>query len=90
MGALRPFLTSFVQSGIRALKTPEMRTCIQNSFATDGCFSTMRSDDMQLAMQLDSTQFVDNSVAVAEGVENNENADEMGFISDDESGDESD
>ena len=50
----------------------------------------MRSDDMQLAMQLDSTQFVDNSVAVAERVENNENADEMGFISDDESGDESD
>ena len=28
MGALRPFLTGFVQRGIEALKTPEMKACM--------------------------------------------------------------
>lgn len=90
MGALRPFLTGFVQRGIEALKTPEMKACIQKSFATDGCFEIMRSDEMQLAVQFETTQFVDNSVAIVEGVENNEDVDNLGFVSDDGSGDESD
>lgn len=90
MGALRPYLTSFVQRGIEALKTPEMKTCIQNSFASDGCFSIMRSDEMQLAAQFDTTQFVDNSAAIEEGVENNENIENLDFVSDDDIDDESD
>ena len=67
-----------------------MKTCIQNSFAADGCFTTIRSDDMQLSAQLDATQFVDNTVAIAEGVEIDENVEELALISDAESGDESD
>ena len=45
---------------------------------------------MQLAVQFETTQFVDNSVAIVEGVENNEDVDNLGFVSDDGSGDESD
>ena len=78
MGALRPFLTGFVQRGIQALKTPEMKACIQKSFATDGCFEIMRSDEMQPAVQFETTQFVDNSVAIVDGVENNEDVDNLG------------
>ena len=45
---------------------------------------------MQLAVQFETTQFVDNSVAIVEGVANNEDIDNSGFDSDDGSGDESD
>ena len=52
MGALKPFLTGFVQSGIEALKTPEMRETIKNAFAKDGLFTQIRSPEMQLTVQL--------------------------------------
>lgn len=53
MGALKPFLTSFVQRGIEALKTPEMRATIKNAFANDGLFTRIRSPEMQLTVQLE-------------------------------------
>ena len=52
MGALKPFLTGFVQSGIEALKTPEMRETIKNAFAKDSLFTQIRSPEMQLTVQL--------------------------------------
>ena len=56
-----------------ALKTPEMKACIQKSFATDGCFTMMRSDEMQQSIQLDAT------LPIAEGVKDDENVEEMDF-----------
>ena len=76
MGALKPFLTGFVQRGILALKTPEMKACIQNAFAVDGCFRAMRSPEMQLIAHLDQAHIVDDS-AVIEGVEADENFQEL-------------
>ena len=51
MGAMKPFLTSFVQRGIEALKTPEMKQSIANAFANDGFFTIIISSEMQLAIQ---------------------------------------
>jgi hypothetical protein len=82
MGALKPFLTGFVQRGILALKTPEMRACIQDSFANAGFFTAMRSDEMQQAMELQANQLDDNDQAIDEGHENEENVEELGFTSD--------
>lgn len=53
MGALKPFLTGFVQRGIEAIKTPDMRAAIKNAFANDGLFSYIRSPEMQLSVQLE-------------------------------------
>ena len=39
---------------------------------------------MQLAAQFDATHFVDNSVAIQEGVEINENIENLYFVSDDD------
>lgn len=83
MGALKPFLTSFVQNGIQALKTPEMKTCIQNAFASDGCFQIMRSDEVQLAIQLEAAIFTEDPLAVND-VESDENVEELGLVSDNE------
>lgn len=76
MGALKPFLTDFVAKGILALKTPEMRTCIQNSFANDGCFALMRSLEMQQNAQIDGTIILQEH-PVPEGVEEDEIEEEI-------------
>jgi hypothetical protein len=54
-----------------------MKTCIQNSFACDGCCGIMRSDEMQLTVQFGTTQSVHDSIAIEERVENNENVDNV-------------
>ena len=81
MGALKPFLTGFVQQGIQALKTPEMKLCIKTSFANDGLFAMMRSPEMQLAAQLEGARIHDD-FNVEAAVENEENAEELGATSD--------
>jgi hypothetical protein len=68
-----------VQKGILALKTPEMKACIQKSFANDGFFTLMRSDDMQLAAQLQVNLAVVDSPAISDEVENDENVEEVDY-----------
>lgn len=65
MGALKPFLTSFVQRGIEALKTPQMRETIKTAFANDGLFSVIRSPEMQLRVQLEGIDLA-NDIALDE------------------------
>lgn len=74
MGALKPFLTGFVEKGVLALKTPEMRTCIQNSFANDGRFALMRSPEMQQNAQIDDTVILQEA---PEGLEEDIFAEEL-------------
>ena len=73
MGALKPLLTRFVQKGKLALRTPEMKLCILKSFAVDGLFTTMRSDDMQLTMQLEVSLAVENPLDIVAEDEKDEN-----------------
>jgi hypothetical protein len=77
MGALKPHLTGFVQKGILALTTPEMRECIKNSFARDGCFEQMRSAQMQLTAQTEEVHIV-----ICDAVEDDESVEELGANSD--------
>ena len=77
MGALKPFLMDFVEKGIFALKTPEMKVCIRNSFANDGCFSQMRSSEMQQNCQIKGTAILEEFPAPPEGVEDAENVEEV-------------
>ena len=67
-----------------------MKACIQKSFATDGCFAMMRSDVMQQSIQLDATLPDVPSPAIAEGVEDDENVEEMDFEAADGGGNECD
>ena len=53
MSALKPHITRFVQSGIAAISTPEMKVAIANAFANDGLFAHMRSPEVQLAIRLE-------------------------------------
>ena len=50
-----------------------MGASIRRSFATDGFFSMMMSDDMQLAIQPNGAQFIDDSLAVSVAHESDEN-----------------
>ena len=52
MSALKPHITRFVQSGIAAISTPEMKATIANAFANDGLFAYMRSPEVQLSIGL--------------------------------------
>ena len=47
LGALKVKITGFVSAAMNTLKTPAMKICIANSFATDGRFALIRSDDRQ-------------------------------------------
>ena len=47
LGALKEKITGFVSVAMDTLKTPAMMICIANSFATDGRFALIRSDDRQ-------------------------------------------
>ena len=58
MGALKPFLTGFVQQGIEAIKTPEMSAAIRSAFASDGLFSHIRSAEVQLSVQLEGVDLM--------------------------------
>ena len=58
MGALKPFLTGFVQRGIEAIKTPEMRAAIRNAFASDDLFIYIRSAEVQLSVQLEGVDLM--------------------------------
>lgn len=83
MGALKPFQTGFVQKGIFAIKTPEMKLCIKTSFANDGLFAVMRSPEMQLAAQLEDVR-IEDDLNVNEDVEIDENVEELGAISEED------
>ena len=47
LGALKVKITGFVSAAMNTLKTPAMKICIANSFATDGRFALIRSDEKQ-------------------------------------------
>ena len=81
MGALKPFLTSFVQRGIEALKTPKMKQSIANAFANDGLFTIIRSSEMPLAIQEEKALM---EVAVPEAEEDANGSDGERNVSDDE------
>jgi hypothetical protein len=53
MGALKSFITYFVQKGIAAVSTPEMKVEIRNAFAAHGCFNEIRSPAMKQILDLD-------------------------------------
>ena len=65
--------------GILALKTPEMKACIQKSFSDDGFFGIMRSDEMQQPMRVEFPLPDEDLMAIADGVENDENIEELAF-----------
>jgi hypothetical protein len=48
MGDLKPFITSFVETGVAALKTVEMKAAIIKAFEQDGLFNIIRSEEQQL------------------------------------------
>ena len=59
-------------------------------FYLDGLLIIMRSDDLQLAMQLDVTLTVDNPPAISEEVEKDENVEELIYAIDADDGNMSD
>lgn len=81
MGTLKPYLTSFVEKGILALKTPEMKASIRKSFESDGFFTEMRSSEMQLMVQMEGASLVEEDPAI-EGIEDEENVEELDADSD--------
>ena len=57
LGALKPFMTAWVASGIQALKTPEIRNAFANDglfTANDGLFTAIRDPTQLLEMQVES------------------------------------
>ena len=48
MSDLKPLMVSFVEAGLRALQTPEMKQTIITAFAEDGRFAKIRGVEMQL------------------------------------------
>jgi hypothetical protein len=56
MGAMKPLIVGFVQHAMDALRTPEMRETIKNSFAKDGRFEKIRSREFLDSCELDAWQ----------------------------------
>jgi len=53
VGDLKPLIVSFVEAGLRALETPEMKATIIKAFVEDGRFREIRSDEMQSAARIE-------------------------------------
>ena len=53
LGDLKPLIVSFVETGLRALETPEMKATIIKAFVEDGRFREIRSDEMQSAARIE-------------------------------------
>ena len=53
LGGLKPLMVSFVEAGLRALETPEMKATIIKAFAEDGRFREIRSEEMQSAARME-------------------------------------
>ena len=47
MGALKPFIVEFVETGMQACRTPEFKETIKKAFANDGRFADIRSSERQ-------------------------------------------
>jgi len=47
MGALKPFMTGFVECGMKAIRTEAMQATIKRAFAEDGLFQQMRGAECQ-------------------------------------------
>jgi hypothetical protein len=58
MGELKPHVTSFVETGIMALKTPEMKATIRKAFEEDGLFNIIRGVERQQIAEAESLQRV--------------------------------
>ena len=56
MGALKPFITSFVNKGMEALRAPDMKQAIETCFAERGFFTLIRSPLMQNEARLQLEQ----------------------------------
>jgi hypothetical protein len=48
MGDLKPFITGFVEIGMAALQTADMKATIIRAFEQDGLFNIIRSEGQQL------------------------------------------
>jgi hypothetical protein len=88
MGSVKPFITSFAERGVADISTPEMKIKIMNAFATDGCFTEIKSPEMARIVQLEQQEIM---VANQEMLIENENGDgeeesnDVGNISDSDS-----
>jgi hypothetical protein len=58
MGELKPHVTSFVETGITALKTPEMKATIRKAFEEEGLFNIIRGVERQQIAEAESLQRV--------------------------------
>ncbi len=64
VGVMKPFLPGFVEVGIAALKSTEMKQATMNSFRDDGLFGEMRSEARYL-----KAKNVGVILAIADGLE---------------------
>ena len=53
LGDLKPLIVSFVEAGLRAPETPEMKATIIKAFVEDGRFREIKSDEMQSAARIE-------------------------------------
>jgi hypothetical protein len=83
LGGLKPLMVSFVEAGLRALETPEMRNAIIKAFAEDGRFREIRSEEMQSAARMELlTERMAELVFVPDDVEENREDEEQALAAD--------
>ncbi len=93
IGGLKPLMVSFVEAGLRALETPEMKATIIKAFAEDGRFREIRSEEMQSAARMELlAERMAELVFVPDDVEENREDEEQALAADidDDSGPDSD
>jgi hypothetical protein len=83
LGDLKSRIVSFVEAGLRALETPEMRNAIIKAFAEDGRFREIRSEEMQSAARMELlTKRMAELVFVPDDVEENREDEEQALAAD--------
>jgi hypothetical protein len=83
MSGLKPLIVSFVEAGLRALETPEMKATITKAFAEDGRFREIRGEEMQSAARVELLiEAVNELVFVPDDVEENREDEEPALAAD--------
>ncbi len=94
MGELKPFINDWVQIGVAALKTEPMKETIKKSFAEDGRFAKIRSQELQISALLTLIGLSDENlreIPDGEEVDNDEYdffEDEVNYYMSDQEGEE--
>ena len=90
MSGLKPLVVSFVEAGLRALETPEMKATTTKAFAEDGRFREIGGEETQSAARVELlTEAVNEPVFVPDDVEESRE-DEEPALAADTGGDDSD